>query len=53
MTKENALFNEKLNFLINFRSVQINLHNGVREKSNADILKRGLVPLSWESHRLH
>ena len=29
MTKQNALFNEKLNFLINFGSVQINLHNVV------------------------
>ena len=28
-TKQNALFNEKLNFLINFRSVQINWHKGV------------------------
>ena len=29
VTKQNALFNKKLNFLINFRSVLINLHNGV------------------------
>ena len=29
MPKQNAFFNEKLIFLINFRSVQINLHNGV------------------------
>ena len=29
VTKQNALFNEKLNFLTNFRSVQINLHKGV------------------------
>ena len=31
VTKKIALFNEKLKFLINFRSVQINLHKGVAE----------------------
>ena len=29
VTKQNALFKEILNFLINLRSVQINLHKGV------------------------
>ena len=29
VTKQNALFNETLNFFINFRSVKINLHKGV------------------------
>ena len=29
VTKQNASLNEKLNFLINYRSVQINLHKGV------------------------
>ena len=29
VNKQNALFNKKLNFLINFRSVQINLHKSV------------------------
>ena len=29
VTKQNALFNKKLNFLTNFRSVLINLHKGV------------------------
>ena len=28
---KNALFNEKLNFFINFRSIQINLHKGVQK----------------------
>ena len=30
VTKQNALFKEILNFLIDLRSVQINLHNGVQ-----------------------
>ena len=30
VTKQNALFKEILNFLIDLRSVQINLHKGVR-----------------------
>ena len=30
-TKQNALFKEILNFLIELRSVQINLHKGVLE----------------------
>ena len=29
VTKQNALFNKKLNFLINFRRFQINLHKDV------------------------
>ena len=35
VTKQNALFKEILNFLIDLRSVQINLHKGVL----LDILK--------------
>ena len=37
MTKQNALFNKKLNFLINFKSAQSNLHNGVYQQSSLQI----------------
>ena len=38
MTKENALFNKKLKFLINFKSAaQSNLHNGVYQQSSLQI----------------
>ena len=34
VTKQNALFKEILNFLIDLRSVQINLHKGVSNSKN-------------------
>ena len=53
MTKQNALFNEKLNFLINFRSVQINLHKGVNvfqfdNVGNVEERKTIKVKQKWE-----
>ena len=35
VTKQNALFKEILNFLIDLRSVQINFHKGVRVRHSA------------------
>ena len=40
VTKKNALFNKKLNFLINCRSVQINLHKGVPINVLPQIIKK-------------